>query len=279
MLLNIKVTGGLNIESGHIDPKATGGWNIESGQIDPKATQGLNDESTCVTWRIQIFNASGFQGRAERQRNPSMKEITRWHERHNCMMGKDLRCVILEKASSLLLPWEWSLLGNCVAMALCPPDADLTTPTNKLTSCEKQGVFTAVRERERERGGGAHFCFFFFFPQATNFSVHGLLPHPPLLSTPLTHDPSPFQTGASSPGAGTNMGCVATVHRATSFSHSSFLVSALFSLAVELDTLWQRALRQLTRDKTLQRLHLTNPGNVYPLGVHRRRETQNDWLF
>jgi len=41
MLVNIKVTGGLNIESGHIDPKATGGWNIESGQIDPKATQGL----------------------------------------------------------------------------------------------------------------------------------------------------------------------------------------------------------------------------------------------
>jgi len=38
MLVNIKVTGGLNIESGHIDPKATGGWNIESGQIDPKAT-------------------------------------------------------------------------------------------------------------------------------------------------------------------------------------------------------------------------------------------------
>jgi len=42
MLVNIKVTGGLNIESGHIDPKVTGGWNIESGQIDPKATQGLN---------------------------------------------------------------------------------------------------------------------------------------------------------------------------------------------------------------------------------------------
>jgi len=47
MLINIKVTGGLNIESGHIDPKATGGWNIESGQIDPKATQGLKDKP-CV---------------------------------------------------------------------------------------------------------------------------------------------------------------------------------------------------------------------------------------
>jgi len=42
MLVNIKVTGGLNIESGQIDPKATGGLNIESGQNDPKATQGLN---------------------------------------------------------------------------------------------------------------------------------------------------------------------------------------------------------------------------------------------
>jgi len=38
---NIKVTGGLNIESGQIDPKATGGLNIESGQIDPKASGGL----------------------------------------------------------------------------------------------------------------------------------------------------------------------------------------------------------------------------------------------
>jgi len=28
MLVNIKVTGGLNIESGHIDPKATQGLNI-----------------------------------------------------------------------------------------------------------------------------------------------------------------------------------------------------------------------------------------------------------
>ncbi|KAF3854920.1 hypothetical protein F7725_022975 [Dissostichus mawsoni] len=45
--------------------------------------------------------------------------------------------------------------------------------------------------------------------------------------------------GVSSPGAGTNMGCVATVPRATSFSRSSSLVSDLFSLAAEPDTLWQ----------------------------------------
>jgi len=42
MSVNIKVTGGLNIESGQIDPKAAGGLNIESGQIDPKATGGLS---------------------------------------------------------------------------------------------------------------------------------------------------------------------------------------------------------------------------------------------
>ncbi|KAK1887489.1 Tryptophan 5-hydroxylase [Dissostichus eleginoides] len=47
------------------------------------------------------------------------------------------------------------------------------------------------------------------------------------------------QGGVSSPGAGTNMGCVATVPRATSFSRSSSLVSDLFSLAAEPDTLWQ----------------------------------------
>jgi len=41
MSVNIKVTGGLNIGSGQIDPKATGGLNIESGQNDPKATGGL----------------------------------------------------------------------------------------------------------------------------------------------------------------------------------------------------------------------------------------------
>ncbi|KAI4825285.1 hypothetical protein KUCAC02_020971 [Chaenocephalus aceratus] len=45
--------------------------------------------------------------------------------------------------------------------------------------------------------------------------------------------------GVSSPGAGTNMGCVATVPRVTSFSRSSSLVSDLFSLAAEPDTLWQ----------------------------------------
>jgi len=42
MLVNIKVTGGWNIESGQNDPKAGRGCNIDSGQNDPKATQGLS---------------------------------------------------------------------------------------------------------------------------------------------------------------------------------------------------------------------------------------------
>jgi len=45
MSVNIKVTGGLNIESDQIDPKAAGGLNIESGQNDPKATGGLNEQN------------------------------------------------------------------------------------------------------------------------------------------------------------------------------------------------------------------------------------------
>jgi len=43
MLVNIKVTGGWNIESGQNDPKAGGGCNIDSGQNYPKATQGLKE--------------------------------------------------------------------------------------------------------------------------------------------------------------------------------------------------------------------------------------------
>ncbi|KAI3370683.1 hypothetical protein L3Q82_007240 [Scortum barcoo] len=50
------------------------------------------------------------------------------------------------------------------------------------------------------------------------------------------------QGGVSSPGAGMNMECAETVHRPTSLSRSSFLVSDLFSLAAEPDTLWQCAL-------------------------------------
>jgi len=46
MSVNIKVTGGLNIELGQNDPKATGGLNIESGQNDPKATQRLKGTDT-----------------------------------------------------------------------------------------------------------------------------------------------------------------------------------------------------------------------------------------
>jgi len=54
MLVNIKVTGGLNIESGQNDPKAGGGCNIESGQNDPKATQGLSAHA------LSRFNFYGF---------------------------------------------------------------------------------------------------------------------------------------------------------------------------------------------------------------------------
>jgi len=45
MLVNIKVTGGWNIESGQNDPKEGGGCNIDSGQNDPKATEGLSEVS------------------------------------------------------------------------------------------------------------------------------------------------------------------------------------------------------------------------------------------
>jgi len=57
---NIKVTGGLNIESGQIDPKAAGGLNIESGQIDPKAAGGLTHlcrfkQKTTMSTRISML--------------------------------------------------------------------------------------------------------------------------------------------------------------------------------------------------------------------------------
>jgi len=48
MLVNIKVTGGSNIESGQNDPKAGGGCNIDSGQNDPKATQGLKNKKNAL---------------------------------------------------------------------------------------------------------------------------------------------------------------------------------------------------------------------------------------
>jgi len=45
MLVNIKVTGGLNIESGHIDPKATGGLNkrLVTGQRCIAVTYVMGD--------------------------------------------------------------------------------------------------------------------------------------------------------------------------------------------------------------------------------------------
>jgi len=48
MSVNIKVTGGSNIEWGQIDPKVTGGLNIEWGQFDPKVTGGLMNSEVLV---------------------------------------------------------------------------------------------------------------------------------------------------------------------------------------------------------------------------------------
>ena len=81
----------------------------------------LTGENICVYWRLRIFDASDLQRQAEtteRQRKP-LDEINENTKRktHDHWMGKAWRCVTLEKASSLLLPWQWSLLGNCVAMA------------------------------------------------------------------------------------------------------------------------------------------------------------------
>lgn len=182
-------------------------------------------------------------------------------------MGKAWRCVTLEEASSFLLPWQRSLLGNSVAMARVssvmqtwphPP-----TP-HQLWRSGRLYYWLSALGMERLSVCVCSFCLFgvfctqtFFFLQTANFILHGAVS---LLSAPLTHDPSPFQGGVSSPGAGTNMGCAETVHWPTSYSHSWFLVSDLFSLAVELDTQWQCALWRQTRDKTLHWHHFSSIG-------------------
>ncbi len=270
----------------------------------------LTGESICVSWRIQIFDVTDFQRRArnaERQRNPlgEINEKMAW-KTHNCRMGKAWRCVTLEEASSLLLPWQWSLLGNCVAMARVSsvmqtwPHPPTSSPAVKsreaslLTVCqcwEQRGcVYVSVYVCVCacvcvcEIACFLFFCCcFLFFLQAANLSLHGTAPQPrlSLLSAPLTHDPSPFQGGVSSPGAGTNTGCAETVHRLTSFSRSSFLVSDLFSLAVEPDTLWQCALRRLTQYKTLHRLHFSNieAGTcIQHVAIRDFELTISDWL-
>lgn len=214
-----------------------------------------------------------FRDELERQRNPlgEINEKMAW-KTHNGRMGKAWRCVTLEKASSLLLPWQWSLLGNCVAMARV--SSVMQTWPHPLTSSpavkSREALLLAECQCWEQRGCvcvcdcvPSVFCGVFWVfssrPLILAYMVQRCSPVS-LLSAPLTHDPSPFQGGVSSPGAGTNMECAETVHRPTSFSRSSFLVSDLFSLAVEPDTLWQCALRRLTQDKTLHRLRFSNIG-------------------
>lgn len=177
----------------------------------------------------------GFSGtswkRRQRQRQPrdeTNEKMTR--KAHDCSTGRAWRCVTLEKASSLLLSWQWSLLGNCVAMARVSsvmqtwPHPPIGSPAVKsseallLTKCQ---------------GGEQELCVFSFAPcffviQDADFSLHcthcTTAPSFFLLSVTLTHDPSPFQGEVSSRGAGMNMECAETARRPTSFIHSSFLV-------------------------------------------------------
>lgn len=235
----------------------------------------LTGKSVGLCRQIQTFGAPEFQRRTRRQRELLMTEMKRmaW-KTHNCRMGKAWRCATLEKASSLLLPWQWSLLGNYVAMARVSsvmqtwPHPPTSSPV--VNGRAEEGV-------GGKRGGSLAVCqwweqtpcvclcmrvcvcfFGVFFSRSLScvFSFRLLIlastvqccSPVSLLPAPLTHDPSSFQGVASFPGAGTNMGCVETVHRPTSLSLSSYLVSDLFSLAVELDTLWQCAPWQLARD-------------------------------
>lgn len=117
-------------------------------------------------------------------------------------MGKAWRCVTLEKASSLLLPWRWSLLGNCVAMARVssvmqtwphPP-----TP-HQLWRAGRLYYWLSVSVGNREAACVwlcvCAFCFFctqtFFFPQVANFILHGAVLQP-LLSPVSSTDPWPL---------------------------------------------------------------------------------------
>lgn len=121
-------------------------------------------------------------------------------------MGKAWRCVTLEKASSLLLPWQWSLLGNCVAMARVSsamqtwPHPPTSSPAVKsrealmLAECqcwEQQGVCVCVCVWS---------CAFFFtrpfYPQDANFSLHVTVPQPHLSAVSSTDPwPLPFSGG------------------------------------------------------------------------------------
>jgi len=55
MLVNIKVTGGLNIESGHIDPKATQGLKLPSSNLDFE----LKKHIPCDTQSGYVFHGIG----------------------------------------------------------------------------------------------------------------------------------------------------------------------------------------------------------------------------
>lgn len=142
-----------------------------------------------------------------------------------------------------VLPWH-------VSPWWCGPDHT----HQHLTSCDKKGGFITDCWGQRLH---ARVCVcvwsFCFFPRLLILSY--------ILHTPLTHAPSThLQGGVSSPGAGTNMECVGTARRQTSFSHSWFLVSDLFSLVAELDTLWQCAPRRRTRERTLHRCQFSCTG-------------------
>lgn len=98
-------------------------------------------------------------------------------------MGKAWRCVTLEEASSFLLPWQRSLLGNSVAMARVssvmqtwphPP-----TP-HQLWRSGRLYYWLSALGMERLRVCVCSFCLFggfctqtFFFLQTANFILHG----------------------------------------------------------------------------------------------------------
>lgn len=130
----------------------------------------------------------------EKKKTQKDKDTSRWNtvnekmawKTHNCRMGKAWRCVTLEKASSLLLPWQWSLLGNYVAMARVSsvmqtwPHPPTSSPAVKsreaslLAKCQRVTVHVFVCMCVWEIAFSFLFlaCSHFFFLQAANFSLH-----------------------------------------------------------------------------------------------------------
>lgn len=197
-----------------------------------------------------------------------MKEKTRRRERHTAAGWAKLEDVLpLRKQARFCCHGNGAYWVTALPWHVSPQWCRPGHTHQHLTSYEEQGGFITDCQCWEQRGCMWWFFFFFLGPRcfvcvgggSANFILHGTVSFS-LLSAPLTYDPSPFQGDVSSPGAGTNMVCAETVHRPTSFSHSRFLVSDLFSLAVELDTLWQCALWRQTRDKILHRLHFSSIG-------------------